>query len=276
MQTDSVTIGVAGAVFPFILNWTLQKYGYRTTLRSWAIILPVMTVPFLPFLKPRVPLSRSVQPRRIDYRFVLNSTFWLYQAANIFEGLGYYMPSIYLSAHAQKLGYSKSLGSLLIALINIAAVFGQLGCGYLSDRMSTSTVMLMSATSSGVAILALWGTATTIPVLVAFAFLYGLTAGGWASMYLGMTKETVAHAAGADAPTVFGWLCAGRGIGAIICGPLSEILIGKHVASRSPGYRTEYGTLIVFTGVSALCGGLTFVGKRLQVVKASLVRRVSV
>lgn len=64
---------------------------------------------------------------------------------------------------------------------------------------------------------------------------------------------------------VFGALAAGRGVGNMISGPLSGALM-----ERSPwegkagfGYGSGYGVLIVFTGVTALLGGSSFVWKRL-------------
>lgn len=64
-----------------------------------------------------------------------------------------------------------------------------------------------------------------------------------------------------DKTVVFAWLAAGRGIGNVASGPLSEALVrvGKWKAGWAFG--TGYGALIVFTGVSALLGGLSVVGR---------------
>ena len=266
-RINTIDTGVAGAVVPFLLQWSLDRYSCRTTLRSWAIIIPLLLLPTLPFLKPRVPLSKDSQPRRTSYRFMQSRTFWLYQTANILEGLGYFLPTIYLSTCVQQLGHSRLTGSLLIALINIAAIFSQLSFGYLVDRISVSTVMLISALGSSIAVLALWGTATSLPILIMFAVCYGAFAGGWTSCFIGMTKETMASMRGADSGTVFGLFCCGRGIGAVISGPLSEGLLAGGRAGFSKaslGYGTGYGPLIVFTGVSALCGSLSFIWKRVS------------
>jgi len=269
-------LGVAGAVVPFILNWSLSKYGYRTTLRSWAIIIFVLVLPLIPFIKSRVPLSANAQPRSTSYRFILSSTFWLYQIANILQALGYFIPTIYLSTYAQDLGLSKETGSLLIALVNVAAVFSQLCIGYLVDRLSVSTVMLISAVGSSLVSFVFWGTATRLPLLTIFSVGYGLFAGGFTSTFIGMTKETLQQTTGADSGMVFGLFCMGRGVGAVASGPLSEALLALNARSRygnggfapgSLGYGKGYGTLIVFTGVTALCGGLSFVGRKAGILR---------
>lgn len=135
--------------------------------------------------------------------------------------------------------------------------------------------MLISALGSSIAAFAFWGTATSLPMLVVFALMYGAFAGGFTSTFIGMTKETIANTVGADSGTVFALFCVGRGIGAVASGPLSEALLALNEDSKygnggfalgSLGYGTGYGALIVFTGISALCGGLSFVGKRVKVL----------
>ena len=66
--------------------------------------------------------------------------------------------------------------------------------------------------------------------------------------------------------TLMGVFSAGRGVGAVLSGPVSEVLLRwgegwKDVRGGGEvrwGYQTEYGVLIVFTGVSAVCGLVCF------------------
>jgi len=64
-----------------------------------------------------------------------------------------------------------------------------------------------------------------------------------------------------------GLFAAGRGIGAVLSGPVSEVLLrNDHLGAGGEqarfGYQTEYGVVIVFTGVSAVFGLLCFGAKR--------------
>lgn len=45
--------GVAGAALPLPLERLLGRYGFRTTLRVWAVALLVLTMPLASFIKPR-------------------------------------------------------------------------------------------------------------------------------------------------------------------------------------------------------------------------------
>lgn len=64
---------------------------------------------------------------------------------------------------------------------------------------------------------------------------------------------------------VFAVLAAGRGIGNVLSGPVSEALIkaGEMSGSAKGLYGTEYGGLVLFTGLSAALGGIGIFGRRL-------------
>lgn len=69
----------------------------------------------------------------------------------------------------------------------------------------------------------------------------------------------------ANPSIVFACLAAGRGVGNVAPGPLSEALI-KGIPWRGGAdfaYGSGYGTLIVFTGITALLGGSSILGKKL-------------
>lgn len=80
-----------------------------------------------------------------------------------------------------------------------------------------------------------------------------------------MIKRVQASCDSADANIVFGCLAAGRGVGSIVSGPLSEALIaagGSLQESGSLAYGSEFGSLIVFTGCTALVGGFSWVARK--------------
>jgi hypothetical protein len=81
-----------------------------------------------------------------------------------------------------------------------------------------------------------------------------------------VVREGEAKGQYVDPTMVFGLLCVGRGIGNIVSGPLSDSLLtgGKSwVGSAVGGFGSSYGSLIVYTGVTAFLGGSSFIWKRL-------------
>ena len=57
-----------------------------------------------------------------------------------------------------------------------------------------------------------------------------------------------------DPGMVFACLAAGRGIGNVACGPLSEALVRSKIWMGEAGgaYGSGYGSLVVFTGLTAM------------------------
>lgn len=219
-------------------------------LRAWAAALVVLASPFMFYLKPRIPLSMSSHPRRIDMRFLRLSAFWALQAGNIFESLGFFIPNIWLPTYARSLGLTSLDGTVTIMLFNITSVFGQVLMGTLVDRLHVTTVVLVSTIGTTLSVFLLWGTAVTFPLLCIFSLMYGLFAGGFTSTYTGVIQEVQKQARGTEAGMLFGLLSAGRGVGSVLSGPLSEALLNSKPWAKEAalGYGTGYGGLIVFTG----------------------------
>ena len=53
--------------------------------------------------------------------------------------------------------------------------------------------------------------------------------------------------AGADIGAIYGLLGVGRGLGNVVCGPLSDVLLRGSTGK----YGSGFGPLVIFTGVTA-------------------------
>lgn len=257
--------GLAGIVLPLVMQWLLQSYGFRTTLRVWAICLFVLAAPLLYFIKPRVPHTQTHQSRRLNLGFLGTSTFGILQACNIIEALGFFLPSIYLPTYARTLGASSSLSALTVILFNLASVIGCVLMGSIVDQWHVTTCIMISTIGSTISIFTIWGFSMSLPPLYIFCLIYGLFAGSYTSAWPGIMRAVKMRKDNADPSMVFACLAAGRGIGNVASGPLSEALIQGFPWRGNAGfaYGSGYGTLIVFTGVTALLGGASVFGKRL-------------
>lgn len=227
------------------------------------IVIPAAPLPFI--LKPRLPVSTTHTAPPVDASFLRSPLFWILQAFNIVEALGYFLPANYLPSIAEALGLSSTLGSLTVLFVNFAAVFGCVGVGVLVDRFDVTTVMLGFSICAGLAVFTVLGFTTSIAPLYVFSVVYGLTAGGYSTNWAGMIKIIQGKHDGADANLIFGLFAAGRGVGSIVSGPLSEALLegAKGFSeSASSAYGSEYGNIIIFAGTTSVAGGLGwFAGK---------------
>ncbi len=266
--------GLGGVTLPLLLEFFLGKYGFRATLRIWAVALFISTVPLVWFMKPRLPASSNQAQSPFKLGFVLTKTFALYQVTNIVEALGYFLPGIYLPSYARvTLGAGPFPSALTLLVVNVASVFGCVAMGWLTDRLHVTTCILVSTVGTAVGTFLLWGLGQNLATLYAFCALYGMFAGAYTSTWPGIMRQVTTKPGRAedgggrafDPIMVCGFLAMGRGIGNVVSGPLSEALISA-MSSRGDaiaGYASQYGGVIAFTGTTAVVGGGSYLFRRL-------------
>lgn len=150
-------------------------------LRAWAVAVIVLCGPLLYYVKPRIPISQASSVRRFNLDFVASRKFLVLELGNILEGLGYFVPSIYLPTYARSLGLSSAATAATVALLNGAAVFGCVFIGILVDRYHVTTVILVSTIGAVVSVLVFWGLATSLELLLLFSAAYSFFAGSYTS-----------------------------------------------------------------------------------------------
>ncbi|KAH7359520.1 major facilitator superfamily domain-containing protein [Pyrenochaeta sp. MPI-SDFR-AT-0127] len=255
-------LGLSGAILPVVLEWLLHSYGFRTTLRVCALSFVALNFPILFFFKPRLPLSQTSQSRGFDMTFWSCSNFLILQSGNVIQSLGFFLPAIYLPSFARSLGASTIQGTITIILLNGAAFVGSLCMGVAVDKYHVANCLLISAIGSAVGIFLLWGFATSLAPLYIFCVAYGAFAGCQASAWSAIIRDTKEKRKGADSGMVFACLSAGKGIGNLCSGPLSEALLHAGNWNAGMAYGSGYGALITFTGVTALLSGWGYAAKR--------------
>lgn len=169
--------GLTGTVIPFLLQWLLDRYGYQTTLRVWAVVVAIPGSTCMPWLRPRLPLSPSSSFRRLDLTFFKRPAFWLYQMGNIGQSLGYFLPGMYIPSFAESLGFPSYAGPLALGLYNVGFSVGSVSLGLLMDRYHVTNGILVSTIGSLIAIFGFWGLTTSQPMLYMFALSYGMFGG---------------------------------------------------------------------------------------------------
>ncbi|KAM0263929.1 hypothetical protein ACHAQJ_000964 [Trichoderma viride] len=266
--------GLGGFTIPLLLEFFLNKYGFRTTLRIWSLTMFILSAPLVWFIKPRLPASATAHYRPFDLKFLATRSFGLYQLTNIVEGIGYFLPSIYLPTYARvALGAGDFPSALTLLVLNVGAVIGCVVMGTLTDRLHVTTCIGISTLGTAIGTFFLWGLGTNMASLYVFCVIYGLFAGCYTSTWPGVMKHlgrageenSGNRSTSSDPLMIFGLLSAGRGVGNVISGPLSEALIKgmPWQGQAAAGYGSGYGTLIAFTGATAVVGGGSYVFRRI-------------
>ncbi|KAF4964215.1 hypothetical protein FSARC_7849 [Fusarium sarcochroum] len=242
--------GFSGIGLPFLYEWLLDQYGFRTTLRITVVAQVILIGPILPLLKGRLPASSRAAVQRVDLGFFQNPIFWVLTFSNLSQGFAYYIPSLYLPTFASTMGLSGPIGALVLALHNLATVIGQLGFGYLSDRVN-NVLSLVSFTSlvASVATFTLWGFAHSLAPLIMFSIVYGFFAGAYVvfwSRFGSMLSD--------DPQPVYSLMAFGKGLGNVVTGPVSESLLSRSAPSNYG--HGGFGPLIIYLGVLMLASSL--------------------
>ncbi|GAA6046550.1 hypothetical protein NBRC10513_001456 [Rhodotorula toruloides] len=269
-----------GLVLPFILNALLERYGAALTLRALAVSTFILLGAAVPLVRPRLPLPPKnfsqklkkeddldeaeladqvaerpvVQRERMTLKkMAKNLKLWVFLSVK---------PSATSSRSCTcrrmrqySLGLSGSEGSALLACVNGACVLSRVAMGILSDKHSPHRLGLATMLASSIAVLVLWGLASTslVPLLV-FSIVMGLASGGWTSMYSAIINSVVR-----DDPSLashlFSTLSFTRGLGAVLCAPISSALIShpfagasKHTAYGAANGR--FGGIVLFAGLA--------------------------
>ncbi|SJL05286.1 uncharacterized protein ARMOST_08652 [Armillaria ostoyae] len=248
--------GIGGVVMPIVIKTLLYKYGFRTTMLALGTAFTIFALPALPYIKSRVPPSQIVHHRPINTQFLKFKPFWIFLIANLMQGLGTFLPTLYLPTFATDLGLinAASAGTWALSLMNGTSAPGCIFLGYLSDRFDLRISIFLSALGSSFAVLCIWGFTTHLATLLVFAAVYGFLAPSWSALW---TK--FASTVGGDDPHLSSMLMcifiAGRGVGNALAAPISSGLLrpwaltGK---SEYPYALKGYGPLILFTGITLL------------------------
>ncbi|KAF2469690.1 MFS general substrate transporter [Lindgomyces ingoldianus] len=255
-------LGLSGAILPVVLEWLLHTYGFRTTLRVCALTFVGLNFPILFFFKQRIPLSQNSQSRSFDMSFWKCSNYLILQSGNVIQSLGYFLPAIYLPTFARSLGATNFESVLTVILLNGAAFVGCMCMGVAVDKYHVTTCLFVSAMGSTIGVFLLWGLSTSLVPLYIFCIIYGAFAGCQSSTWSAIIRDTKQKKRGADSGMVFACLSAGKGVGNLCSGPLSEALLHAGTWKAGMAYGSGYGALIVFTGTTALLGGWGFAAKR--------------
>ncbi|KAI1205872.1 MFS general substrate transporter [Annulohypoxylon truncatum] len=254
----SASSGVTGAFLPFLIEYLLNKYGWRTTLRISAVALAMLTGPLVPLFKPRLPPSESAVLAKTNWAFLKRPLFWIYALAILIQGLGFYFPSVFLPSYAASVGIPAVSGASLLALMSVAQVLGQFAFGYLSDKtLPVSLLTIVCCVAASLASLTFWGLGKSVALLAVFSLLYGFFGYGFSTMRVAMGRAV------SDDPSIvvstYSIFVFLQGIGNILVGPLSSALMTPST-ERGHFAAGKYGGVVILTSSSYFLAALVIGG----------------
>lgn len=247
----SASSGATGSVMPFVIEALLNKYGHQKTLRGCAVAMVVLTAPLIPVFKGRLPASGHAALARTDWKFLRSPLFWVYGLTILIQGLGFFLPVVFLPSYASSLGMSSIQGALLLALMSASQVVGQFAFGFLSDKkLPVDALVVTCCVATSAVSFTLWGLGKSMPSLIIFSLMYGFFGFGFGTMRVAMGR-----AVSDDTSTVFATYAIFvflQGVGNILVGPISTSLISSGWDLGLSYGAGKYGGVILLTGTSSL------------------------
>lgn len=261
-----------GMVSPFVFDAMLKRFGYKATLLGWAGTSAFMMLPTMFFLKPRIPVSRNARGRPVSFGFARHLLFWMMLWGVMIQAVGYLMPSTYLASYAINVGHSSITAPILLALVQVASAPGGVIIGLLGDQFGSSMAIIMASFGATLPVFLLWGLSFHLANLVVFVLFYGFFAGAFSSTWSCVMRELIHDDNASESAVIFGLLLGARGIGFVVGGPMSGVLLSAHgkLSDEALGYATKYGPMIIFTGVTTVLGAWAPLWKGLNKAAKSL------
>lgn len=140
-------------------------------------------------MKPRLPPSQVTNARKLDFSVLKKPLFLVVACSNLLQGIGYFIPAIYLPSYASDIDIPTIQATLLLSLLNLALIFGQVGFGALGDKLGPTIPLMVSAGLAGLSVSILWGMSKSLSLLSAFSIAYGASAGGYSVLWAKIAWE---------------------------------------------------------------------------------------
>ncbi|KAK4442132.1 MFS general substrate transporter, partial [Podospora aff. communis PSN243] len=251
--------GVISTVLPFALAPLLEALGGSWTLLLYAGVTFIIGGPTVYLL--RAPAKAQLSAPRIlnkmDRSVFRQIGFTAMTLSNVFQGLVYSIPAVFLPVYASAVGLSSIQGTVILSVTNFAITVGQLGTGYLADIVDSRILMGVLPLLSALVVFVFWGPGQTLIRLVAFGLLFGLFSGGYIVLY---TRFSTALA---DDRATQTWLYTifdvQRGVAIIVGGAIGGGLVHGTINLGDYG-AGEYKALIIFCGACFVASSLGGIG----------------
>ena len=184
---------VAGTIWPPVLQYFIERDGWRATHVGVGVFCLVAMLPLAWLLRARAPVAAAPSAARAaaaSASMPVNpaAMIALLSIAGFSCCVAMSMPQVHLVAYCADLGYGPARGAEMLSLMLGLGIFSRVGSGLLADRIGGLTTLLIGSTAQGVALfLYLWfdGLAS----LFVISAIFGLFQGGIIPMYTLIARQ---------------------------------------------------------------------------------------
>jgi MFS family permease len=186
---------VGGTIWPPVVNWAMQTYGWRTSHIAIGIFCAVAMTAVLLVLRAQIggAMARdhgNAPPPRVDLKLSTNTLTVLLCIASVSCCVAMAMPQVHIVAYCGDLGYGVARGAEMLSLMMAFGVVSRIGSGFLADRIGGIRTLLIGSVAQGFALFfyLFFDGLTSLYVISA---MFGLFQGGIVPSYAIIVRESM-------------------------------------------------------------------------------------
>ncbi len=186
---------VGGTIWPPLVNWGMQTYGWREThiaigiFTAVAMLLSLILLRVLMGSQTRRSHANAAPPR-VDLKLSTNALTAILSLASISCCVAMSMPQVHIVAYCGDLGYGVARGAEMLSLMLGFGIISRIGSGFLADRIGGIRTLLIGAIAQGSALL-LYLFFDGLTSLYIISALFGLFQGGIVPSYAIIVREAM-------------------------------------------------------------------------------------
>ena len=186
---------VGGTIWPPLVNWGIQTFGWRHTHIAIGIFCAVAMTIVLMVLRAQIGEAaqrshENAPPPRVDLRLNINALTALLCVASISCCVAMAMPQVHIVAYCGDLGYGVARGAEMLSLMMAFGVVSRIGSGFLADRIGGIPTLLIGSVAQGTALL-FYLFFDGLSSLYIISAMFGLFQGGIVPSYAIIVRETM-------------------------------------------------------------------------------------
>ncbi|KAI9313742.1 major facilitator superfamily domain-containing protein [Dichotomocladium elegans] len=257
--------GIGGVALSPMTERLIALYGYRMALRIlgatyFGILVIAVVLAKSRYLPPKSTSSSSFGLDNFWDKSMASRKFLLLAIFSFIVPFGYTGPFFLTPTYVTSvLGGTSAQGSAMLSVMSGMNSVCRISLGLLADRTGRLNTMFACTFLAGIFVMAIWEFSTTYSVFAVFSVLYGLTGGGFVSLFPVVTAEIV------------GVQHIQKGIGFCYFLTMPGSLLGSPFIGLLQKNR-GWTAAIQFAGVPSVAAGLVMLVLRFMVNKKILAR----
>lgn len=219
---------LAGTIWPPILTWGIEHYGWRSAFIGIGILTIILMLPLSLFLRRRTSLEERPSPSSVarnggqapDGTPVLQGLLIL---AGLACCVAMSMPQVHIIAYCGDLGYGPARGAEMLSLMLGFGVVSRLASGFLADRIGGVGTLIIGSFLQCLALL-FYIPFDGLASLYVVSALFGLAQGGIVPSYALIVRDHFpAREAGTRISLVFTATVLGMALGGWLSGEIFDL-----------------------------------------------------